>query len=130
MLFPVAGAVQFAVGCFSVDVSVRDQAYLPSDGQDQPTPIGTRVIRGAVDPSRSKQMEYLFRGSLSDGDIGIYTSAPLYYTDQYQVGAGYQRQSFVTWAGIEYRISDAAEWVTQAGIRVYLGKRHVEQGVG
>lgn len=126
MFSPVGPALQIALGFFLLDTAVRDVLYSTENGQDVLLPLGQRVVQAAVDPGNSRSMERIFGGSISDGDIGVTTMAELYFTDQYAAWEG-QRQSFVTYQGIEYRVENYADWNPQAGIRVYLAKRHVKQ---
>lgn len=127
MILPVAAGCALAISFFQIKLSVEDKTYTTVNGQDTLAPTASRQIDAAVDPSRSRQMERLFGGSVSDGDIGIYTKAVLYFTDQYAEGEA-QRQSFVTYQGIRYRVEEVADWTPQAGLRVYLAKRHVVPG--
>jgi hypothetical protein len=58
----------------------------------------------------------------------VFDSDVLYYDDQYSTGAT-RKQSYLTDSGSVYRIAGVSDWSVQAGIRIYLGKRHVKQGV-
>lgn len=127
MNLPISGPIALALSFFKIPVQVRDVQYTTTDGQDTQTLLGTRVINAAVDPGRSRAMERIFGGSVSDGDIGVYTHEELYFTDQYATGAA-QKQSFVTYRGFNYRVEEVADWMPQAKVRVYLAKRHVKQG--
>ena len=126
MIFPLADSIALALSFFYLSLSVEDMLYVTAGGQDVSETDETRTILAAVDPSRSRQMEYLFGGSLSDGDIGVYTLSELYSTDLHAPGTE-QRQSFLTYQGVRYRVADVSDWQPQANMRVYLAKRHVEQ---
>lgn len=121
---PIAMALSF----LTIKVQVNDTVYQTVSGEDKQTSFDVREIDAAVDPSRSKALEMIFGGSLSDGDIGIFTHAPLYMVDQYEEGEQV-KQSFVTYAGVNYRVAEVADWTAQAGVYVYLAKRHVKQDI-
>ena len=121
--FPFALAISF----FELEIAVTDTEYLPVDGRDVQQPPVTRTIRGAVDAGGSQRLEQLFGGSVTDGDIGIYTDATLYSVDIYTPNVDVQKQSFVTWNNLQYRVTDLSAWVPQIGQSVYLAKRHVTQ---
>jgi len=114
---------------FSVPILVQDVIYTESGGTDNPGAPDSRTVQGAVDPSNARKMEYLFGGSVSDGDILIYTTGALYIDDMYTSGAARQ-QSFVTYSGFQYRVANVADWTQQAGMFVYLAKRHVAPNGG
>jgi len=118
--------VQLAIDMFKVPITVTDYVYSTSNGEDIKTLSATRSIEAAVDPSRSKEMERIFGGSMAAGDIGVYTTETLYIDDEYQAGA-IRKQSFVTYQSIVYRVSDSQNWQPQAGLYVYLCKRYKAQ---
>lgn len=125
-LIPLFGALDIAMGMFQIPIAIQDVVYAASGGKDsQGSPV-SRIIQAAIDPSNARKMEYLFGGSVSDGDILIYTSEPLYIDDMYSSGSA-RRQSFVTYSGFKYRVANIADWSGQTGIYVYLAKRYVQQ---
>ena len=84
-----------------------------------------------ADPTNTRKMEYIFGGNVSEGDLLLYTSELLYVDDMYDPNSGLPRkQSFVTYSATQYRVSDFRDWRTQAGVYVYLCKRHIAQGGG
>jgi len=111
------------LGFFSLPVPVTDTEYSAVSGEDQKLVTGSRNIQAAVDLGSSKQLEQIFGGSVAAGDIGIYTAEKLYVQDR-----GEKKQSFVTSNGMQYRVVDEADWTAQAGVRVYLARRHISQG--
>jgi hypothetical protein len=68
----------------------------------------------------------MFGGNVSDGDIGITTHEVLHVGDIYAQGT-LQRQTFIKYRGLDYRIVDHADWTEQAGVHVYLATRHITQ---
>ena len=130
-LFPFTGPIGIALAMLSIPIPVQDVVYSASGGADgQGTPI-SRTIQGAIDPSNARKMEYLFGGSVSDGDLLVFTSAALYIDDQYNPTSGQPRQqSFVTYQGWQYRVANMADWTQQAGMFVFLAHRHVAQNGG
>jgi len=127
-LLPLTMPIAMALSFLSIEIQIKDVVYQTVGGEDKQTSFDVRNISAAVDPGRSKTLEMIFGGSLSDGDIGIFTSASLYMIDQYAEGAQI-KQSFVTYGGVNYRVAEVADWVAQAGVFVYLAKRHVKQDV-
>lgn len=123
-MIQISEMIKMALAFYSLPIVVHDVTFSTVAGQDTPSAPVLRVpqVRGAVDPSNSKQLEKLFGGSVADGDIGIYTEDILYVQDQ-----GETKQSYVTYSGRSYRVMNEADWAQQAGVRVYLGRRHVEQ---
>lgn len=124
----IGAYLQYAIDFYKISLSITDMSYSKVNGQDQRSVSATRTIEAAVDPSRSKTMERIFGGSLGDGDIGIFTTETLYIEDGYVIGST-RLQSFVSYQGKMYRISDVGDWQPQVGIHVYLAKRHHSQDV-
>lgn len=121
--FPFALAMSF----FEQEIAVTDTEYITVGGRDQQQTPVTRTIFGAVDSGGSQRLEQLFGGSVTDGDIGVFTNATLYSTDIYDPLTETQKQSFVTWNNLQYRVTDLSAWAPQVGQNVYLAKRHVKQ---
>jgi len=121
-MISIVDHVRTALSFFEIEVVVKDYLFETVDGEDKQTLLGSRTIDAAVDASNSRQLEKIFGGSVSDGDIGIYTSSTLHIQDQ-----GETKQSDVVYGGRNYRVSNEADWTQQAGVRVYLAKRHVRQ---
>jgi uncharacterized Zn-binding protein involved in type VI secretion len=172
-----------ALSFFEIDLKVKDVAYDTVNGEDRKNLVGERTLKAAVDPTGGRRLENIFGGSVSDGDIGIFTTGKLHVGDIYDFvtvpavafggeavtfggepvswqgeettsvslsiegdgsvtfdgqpvtmggeevtfGAPPQLQSFATYRGFQYRITEVSDWTEQAGVRVYLGKRHVDQ---
>jgi len=128
-MYPISFALKLAISFFYIPVVVYDTGYVtdPETGVDIRTIIATRVIQAGVDPSRSKDLERIFGGSIGDGDIGVYCdTATLYIDDAYNQG-GTRRQSFILYQGNMFRAMQDADWTPQADVRVYLAKRHLDQ---
>lgn len=122
----ISGAISIAVGLFKIPLTVTDYTYSTNtDREDVKTLYRTRTIHGAVDPTRSKAMERIFGGSIGDGDISIITDDTLYIDDEYSTETRYQ--SFISFSGKTYRVSDTGDWSTVAGVKVYLCKRYKAQ---
>ena len=125
-ILPLIGP-KIALGFYSSSYTVADYEYQKADGEDSRVAYGSRTsFVAAIDPTRSRQLEMIFGGNVSDGDIGIYTETELYIADIYTPGTN-PKQSFVTYGGFVYRVVEVADWTGQAGVRVYLGRRHVTQ---
>lgn len=125
-ILPLFGP-KLALGFYSSSYAVTDYEYETTDGEDSRVAYGSRTsFVAAIDPSNSRRLEMIFGGNVSDGDIGIYTEAELYIADIYTPGTS-PKQSFVTYQGFIYRVVEVADWMGQAGVRVYLGRRHVAQ---
>ena len=110
-----------------IDVTVYDAGYTTIDGQDIRSIINTRIIRAGLDPTRSKELERIFSGSVGDGDIGIYCDKDTLCMDDAYNPDDERKQSFVLYQGGIYRVTNDADWGPQADIRVYLAKRHLDQ---
>jgi len=123
---PLTSQFALCASFFELEVLVCDTAYVTTNGEDRLTDLGSRTINAAVDVSAGQRLEQMFGGSVSDGDIGITTSDDLFIGDSYVVGAA-QKQSYITWEGLEYRVTDLAPWKQHTGKNVYLAKRHVKQ---
>jgi hypothetical protein len=139
-----------AISFYEIDVNVSDYQYVTQDGEDKRVLFQERTIKAAVDPSRSKQMERIFGGSIGNGDIGVYTLDTLYIYDSTNINEfvgmnfnfgndnllfaenesgdiGPTGQSYVYYQGLIYRVSEVAQWGPQINARVYLCKRHMKQ---
>lgn len=125
-MFPLSGYIQTALGFVNIALAVSDATLTTANGQDKQVLAG-REIQAAVDPSGGKRLEQIFGGSVTDGDIGIYTSADLFIDDIYDDGER-GKQSFVTYQGTEYKVVELSDWTIQAGVKVYRASRHVKQG--
>ena len=128
-MIPLAGLVATALMFVQIDLSVTDTQYDVASGQDVQTVIGNRTIKAGVGPSGGKRLENMFGGNVSAGDIAITTLDELYIGDIYQVGYENQRQSFVTYNGLRYRVVDLSPWGIQTGVNVYRASRHVTQDI-
>lgn len=127
-MYNINWAIGLAMSFLTVPIVVTDTRWIKdeSTGSDNQSIIATRKLNVPVDPNNSKQMQQIFGGSVSDGDIMILSSEPLYIEDLYEAGERNQ-QSFVDYGGLTYRVSNEANWEPQAGMKVYLAKRHVKQ---
>jgi hypothetical protein len=126
-MIPLTGPIALALSFFLLDLVVKEAAYVKNEetGVDEQT-YRTRKIQAAVDPSGGRKLEVSFGGNVSDGDIAILTECPLYIDDSYAEGSR-SKQSFVLYQGWNYRIVDVSDWTPQAGMKVYLARRHVVQ---
>jgi len=128
-ILPLSGVIGVGISFYYIPIDVQDVIYSASGGVDEQGSPLSRTIQGAIDPSNAQKLEYIFGGNVSDGDILIYTNAPLYIDDQYAPEAT-RKQSFVTYSGFEYRVSHVADWSGQLGQFIYLAKRHIVQSPG
>jgi hypothetical protein len=129
-LFPMLGP-QIALSFYEQTLPIEDTAYVRSaSGRDERQTLAPRNIRAAVDPSGSKRLEQIFGGSITDGDIGIFTKSTLYFVDEFGTDPIDKKQSFVTYSGKKYRVTDFSDWTTQAAMRVYLASRHTSIQAG
>ena len=128
-LLPLSGVIGVGIGFFYITIPVQDIVYSESGGIDGQSGPASRSIQGAIDPSNARKLDYIFGGNVSDGDILIYTNAPLYIDDQYAPDST-RKQSFIVYSGFNYRVSNVADWTGQLGQYVYLAKRHVAQIAG
>jgi hypothetical protein len=119
-----------ALGLLSVppeSLVVTDVTYETVAGVDtQVEFIRHDPIVAAVDASGARRLEQIFGGSVSQGDIGIYTADELFFLDADNNEE--RKQSFVTWQGFQYRIVAVDDWSARGGKRQYLASRHVTQG--
>lgn len=74
---------RLAVSFYELDLPVIDFQYIIFEGEEKREHFQDRTIKAAIDPSNSKEMERVFGGSISQGDIGIYTTETLYIADAY-----------------------------------------------
>lgn len=134
-LLPFNVVAGMAVRAFSIQVPVDDVVYETISGIDRRVPTGTRTIDAAVDPSGKRQLEQIFGGSVSDGDLAIWpeqgTENELYFPDQFDLHptteAETRKQSFLTYRGIRYRVIGVADYSDQADQKIYHATRHVAQ---
>ena len=121
--------LQMALSFFTLyGVPVVDMGYENVDGQDVQIVIANRTFDGAIDPNNMKELEKIFGGDVSNGDILIITEDTLFLLDQTDaIAPADRKQSFVTYSGLVYRVMNYADWGQQAGVRVYQGRRHVKQ---
>lgn len=128
-ILPISGPIQLALSMFTLSgVPVIDTEYNKVGGIDKQTILANRTIDAAIDPASMQQLQKIFGGNVSDGDLAIYTEDELFIFDIYPT-TGSRKQSFIIYSGLNYRIMDHANWIDQAGVRVYQGRRHVKQDV-
>ena len=128
-LLPLSGVIGVGLGFYQISIPVQDVVYTASGGVDGQSSPASRSIQGAIDPSGARKLAYLFGGNVSDGDILIYTTAPLYIDDQYAQDST-RTQSFITYDGFQYRVSELSNWSGQLGQQVFRASRHVAQIAG
>ncbi len=117
----------FALDLFTIKYTVVDYVYTTTDGEDKKMVNATRTgIPLAIDPSASKQLENIFGGSVSDGDLLVISREPLYMSDMYIAGET-RKQSIFQYMGVSYFISGIADWNGQVGVNVYRASRYVNQ---
>jgi len=122
--------IKSAIKMLSIPVLVTDTSYTTNTtGEDVQTLLANRTIKAAVDASNSRELQNMFGGNVSDGSIGIFTTATLYIDDIYSTAATRSKQSFVEYEGFKYRVTKAAPWKKQAGFTAYLAERHITQDV-
>ena len=128
--YPINGAISMALGFFLIPVTVVDTEWIKDEttGVDVQQSGKPRSLQVAVEPGNSKNMEMIFGGSVEDGDIGIWSSEPLYMEETYETGVRKQ-QSFVDYEGHKYRVAKIGQWQPQTGLQVYLAKLHIKQEV-
>lgn len=136
-ILPLTYAMEIAIAMNSLDIEVVDTIYTKTGGQDVqsviPSATGdiitTRTIEAAVDCSNHKQLEIIFGGSVSEGDIGIYTMSELFTDDTYEYAteSSSRKQSFIRFFGQMFRVLGANNWTAQGGYYMYLGRRHATQ---
>jgi hypothetical protein len=125
-ILPLTGILGSGLAFFLLSLETWETFYVTESGQDKQVIQGRHNIDAGVDPSGSQKLQRMFGGSVSDGDIGITTHEVLHVGDIYVPGA-LQRQTFVKYEGLDYRIVDRANWTQQAGMSVYLATRHITQ---
>jgi len=126
-MYPIGWAIKLGISFYHIPVTVVDTEYTTTSGIDTRSIIETRTIQMAIDPTRSKELERIFGGSVGDGDIGIYCDTDTLFIDDLYDTGGTRKQSFVLYQGNHYRVVQDADWTLQADVRVYLAKRHVDQ---
>ena len=127
-ILPLSSLFGISINYLSVSINVTDTTYTPTQGMDIQSIDESRIITGAVDTSGSQRLENLFGGNVSDGDISITTTDTLYIGDIVNYAANeLQRQSYITWEGLTYRVADCSPWLKHGDFKVYLAKRHVRQ---
>ena len=128
-MYPIEHAIKLAIQFYHIPVSVVDTQYVKNEitGMDTREIVATRTIDAALDPTRSKQLERIFGGSVGDGDVGVYCDGDILYIDDAYDAGGRGKQSFVQYQGNPYRVAQDADWTPQADVRVYLAKRHYSQ---
>jgi len=125
-LLPLSFYANFAISMFAQQLSVQDVIYTTVNGIDQQSTPTSRTITAAIDPMAGKKLEQIFGGAVTDATVMIYTAATLYFVDLFVSGET-RKQSFVTYAGTQYRVIQNADWTAQAGIFVYAADRHITQ---
>lgn len=130
-ILPLSGYLQPALDLLTLgNISVQDVEYVKVSGVEEAHDLGLRTVAAAIDAGNMKQLEVLFgQGNVGEGDLLIYIKTEaeeLYILDQCGLGEP-KRQSFLTYSGISFRIMAYQDWTLQAGIRVYQGRRHVQQ---
>lgn len=124
-ILPLTIMPSLAVSILSITIPVQDVVYTKVSGVDtQGTPVN-RNLSGTVEVN-GKKLEQIFGGPVADGDIGIVTTDTLYFLDLWTPGTT-RKQSFLTHAGTQYRVTKVADWSSQLGTKVYLAERHVTQ---
>lgn len=76
---------RLAVSFYEIDIPVIDFRYIIFEGEEKREHFQDRTIKAAVDPNNSLEMQRIFGGSISQGDIGIYTTETLYISDAYDL---------------------------------------------
>ena len=108
-------------------LDVIDTTYNYEDGTDiQEIDEERNIAQIAIDPNNSRAMEHMFGGSVSDGDIMLYTKETLYIADAYEPDET-QRQTFFNFCGYGYRVAAISPWTVMLGMNAYLAKRHLKQ---
>ncbi len=128
-MYPISFALKLAISFYHIPVVVYDVEYLHNEttGIDEREIVAVRNLKIAVDPTRSKQLERIFGGSVGDGDIGLYCDNDVLFIDDSVNSSENRKQSFVLYQGNYYRVAQDADWTPQANVRVYLAKRYVDQ---
>lgn len=126
-VLPISGHIQLGLSLFTVPrVPVTDKKYTATGGVDVESVKRKRTVDAAIDMSGAKELEKIFGGDVSNGDIAIYTKDRLYISDEFQATED-RVQSFLTYKGLTYRIMAEQNWLDQTGTYVYQGRRHVAQ---
>lgn len=108
-------------------LDVVDTTYNYEDGVDvQEIDEERNIAQIAIDPHNSRMMQHMFGGSVSDGDMLLYTKESLYIADAYGPDE-IQRQTFFNFCGYGYRVAAISPWALHLGFSAYLAKRHLKQ---
>jgi hypothetical protein len=129
-MMALEGLIRIALTYYASPITIQDVTYTATSGEDVQALSGAaRTINAVVDLSNKQQMEYLFGGSVSDGDVMIYTfSSDTIYIDDIHSSSATRKQSFYTDGSNVFRISGIADW-SSTGMKIYLAKYHVKQSV-
>ena len=95
-MIDLSGPIRIAIAFYGTNITIQDVTYTATSGMDVQALSGTaRTIFAAVDSSSKQTMEYLFGGSVSDGDVMLYcySSATLYIDDIHSPSST-RKQSF------------------------------------
>ena len=124
--FDFAGDIALSYLATPDGLQITDVRYDKQDYQDVQVVIGTRVIEAMIDKSGGRNVERIFGGSVSDGDILIITKETLFISDSYNQGQD-QKQSFFQFYNFSYRVVGVDWWEKQMGLKVYHCKHHQVQ---
>lgn len=86
-ILPLGYFGRLALSFYELDLPVIDFQYVVFEGEEKREHFEDRTIKAAIGPSNGQQMQRIFGGSISSGDIGIFTESTLYIFDEYDLEA-------------------------------------------
>ena len=92
-MYNINHAIGLAMSFFTVAIVVTDTHWQhdKTSGQDKQSILATRNLNVPVDPNNSKQMQSIFGGSVSDGDI-IVNRTRIFQLYLFVIGSGHNVQ--------------------------------------
>jgi len=125
-MMPLGNFYRMSINFYRLSVIVLDANYVTVDGVDRRQISASRIVNAAVRPAKSAFLKRVFGNSMVDGDIGIWTTDPLYFDSEYDLGST-RTQSFTVYENRIYRIKSMSEWAPQTSAKVYLAGKHFDQ---
>jgi hypothetical protein len=82
---------------------------------------------GSVQPSSPRDLQLLPQGDITGGEVTVYSDKKLFFSSSDESGGTGDRQTFIRYRNVVYRVLVEADWIIHTGHYVYIARRYVER---
>lgn len=122
----LSNIIKSTLRLYSYKINITDVEYIRSAQKYDVLLKTKRIISGSCQPRKSEDLVVNVDGEYIVGDVAIYTPDKLFILEPNIQNADMQKQSFVIFDGITYKVIGLNNWRQAGGYYEYVGKKHTD----